>query len=195
MADSHLTGEKLLHQGNFITLKLLTYSDEDGNIRNWEGAFRTRSTPAVMILPVIRPDNEIVVIRQFRPPTGRYIWETPAGLIDPGEDAGTAALRELAEETGFSGKLLKVLPPSFSTSGLSGEAVYMAFVEINGAEYPKERKLETCFDESENIATYRVKLQDLNSFLLDAVSKGDGVDSKLLLISEMLSGVNECFKL
>ena len=195
MASSHIVGEKLLHKGNFIALKLMEYIDEKNIKRNWEAAVRTPSTPAVMILPVIRPDNEILIIRQFRPPAGRYVWETPAGLIDPGEDAGSAALRELAEETGFSGKLLKVLPPSYSSSGLSGEAVYLAFVEIDGNEYPPERKLETCFDESENITSYRIKMPDLNAFLLEAVNKGDGVDSKLLLISEMYSGGNECFKM
>ena len=195
MASSHIVGEKVLHKGNFIALKLLDYIDEDGVKRNWESAVRISSTPAVMILPIIRPDNEILVIRQFRPPTGRYVWETPAGLIDPGEDAGCAALRELAEETGFTGKLLKVLPPSFSSSGLSGESVYLAFVEIDGKLYPPERKLTTCFDESENITSHRIKMTELNAFLLDAVNNGDGVDSKLLLISEMYSGCNECLKL
>jgi 8-oxo-dGTP pyrophosphatase MutT (NUDIX family) len=185
MKSSHATGEKTLYSGRFLALNLIDYIDQDGVKRTWESAVRTPPTPAVMILPIIKPDNEVVVIRQFRPPTKRYVWETPAGLIDPGEEPGTAALRELAEETGFSGKLLKVLPQSFSSSGLSGESVYMAFVEIDGNEYPPERKLETDFDESENIATFRVKLNELNKFLLDAIARGDGVDSKLLLFSEI----------
>jgi len=148
---------------------------------------RNPPTPAVMILPLIRPDNEVVVIRQFRPPTGKYVWETPAGLIDPEETPAEAALRELAEETGFSGKLTKLLPPSFSSSGLSGEFVYMAFVEIDGREFPADRQLETHFDESENISTFRVKLPELRDFLQQQLDRGDGVDSKLLLYSEMVS--------
>ena len=187
MKSSCIVDEKPLFSGKFIALKLLSYEDESGVVRNWEAAMRNPPTPAVMILPVIQPDNEVVIIRQFRPPTGRYVWETPAGLIDPGEDVGDAALRELAEETGFSGKLLKVLPPSFSTSGLSGESVYMAFVEIDGKEFPRERPLYTNFDESENIATFRVQIPELNAFLLQKISEGDGVDSKLLLYSELMS--------
>jgi hypothetical protein len=66
----------------------------------------------------------------------------------------------------------------------------MAFVEIDGREYPPERTLQTDFDESENIATYRVKRSELNKFLLDAVSKGDSVDSKLLLYSEIYNNMN-----
>ncbi len=193
MKESVFTDEKLLYAGKYLALNLIDYIDQDGVARTWEAAVRNPPTPAVMILPIIKPDNEVVIIRQFRPPAKRYVWETPAGLIDPGEEPGNAALRELAEETGFSGRLLKVLPPSFSSSGLSGESVYMAFVEINGREYPPERKLETNFDESENIATSRVKLHELNKFLLDAVERGDGVDSKLLLFSEIYSAVNPQF--
>lgn len=185
MKQAQVSDKKVLYKGNFLALELVSYRDEEDRERCWEAAVRNPPTPAVMILPVIKPDNEVVVIRQFRPPTGRYVWETPAGLIDPGESAADAALRELAEETGYSGKLLKVLPPSFSSSGLSGESVYMAFVEIDGAEYPPDRQLQTDFDESENITTHRVKLTELNDFLLQAVSRGDGVDSKLLLYSEI----------
>ena len=186
MKKSTVIDRKTLYRGNFLTLDLIDYADENDCRRNWEAVARVGNTSAVMILPLIKPDNEVVIIRQFRPPTGKYVWETPAGLIDPGEDAATAALRELAEETGFSGKLQKILPCSYSSSGLSGESVYMAFVEIDGSEYPPERQLTTDFDESENITTYRVKLAALHKFLLDAVEKGDGVDSKLLLYSTLV---------
>lgn len=48
------------------------------------------------------PDNKekfVVVVLQFRPPLGQLSLEFPAGLIDEGESAEVAALRELAEET------------------------------------------------------------------------------------------------
>jgi 8-oxo-dGTP pyrophosphatase MutT (NUDIX family) len=187
MTKAYITGENVLCSGRFIALHRLNYIDDRNIERTWESAVRVNSTPAVMVLPVIKPDNEIVLIRQFRPPTGRYMWETPAGLIDPGEDVATAALRELAEETGFSGTVTRLLPASYSTAGLSGESVYMAFVEIDGSEFPPERKLETHFDESENITTYRVKLADLADFLLKKIEQGDGVDSKLLLYSQIIT--------
>lgn len=190
MKKSCVNSRKTLHSGKFLALELVSYSDEENRQRTWESAVRVAQTSAVMILPLIKPDNEVVIIRQFRPPTGKYVWETPAGLIDPGEDPAAAALRELAEETGFTGTITRILPPSYSSSGLSGESVYMAFVEIDGREYPPERKLQTDFDESENIATFRVKVNELNDFLLAAAANGDGVDSKLLLYSEMCSKIN-----
>ena len=46
-----------------------------------------------------KPD-EILIVRQFRPPIMRDVLELPAGLVDEGESCATAALRELKEETG-----------------------------------------------------------------------------------------------
>ena len=73
MALSAVNEENTLYSGNYLALDLINYTDEKGVKRTWESAVRTRSTPAVMILPVIRPDNEVVIIRQFRPPTHRYM--------------------------------------------------------------------------------------------------------------------------
>ena len=186
MKEAHIVEKKRLYSGKFLALELLSYEHDDGRLLSWEAAVRNPSVSAVMILPEIKPDDEIIVIRQFRPPTGKYTWETPAGLIDPGEDPAVAALRELKEETGYSGKLTRLLPPSYSTAGLTGESVYMAFVEIDGKEYPPERQLATDFDDSESITTYRIKKSELNDFLLNKISEGDGVDSKLLLYSELM---------
>jgi ADP-ribose pyrophosphatase len=46
------------------------------------------------------PDGRLPIVRQFRPAVGSETWELPAGLLEPGEHAETAARRELLEETG-----------------------------------------------------------------------------------------------
>lgn len=49
----------------------------------------------------VTTDDEVVLIRQFRFGSWRNELEIPGGMLDPGEDAATAAVRELEEETGF----------------------------------------------------------------------------------------------
>lgn len=57
----------------------------------------------VVIYPVWKAEpDKIVLIRQYRYPIGDVIYELPAGLIDEGENASQAAVREMKEETGFT---------------------------------------------------------------------------------------------
>jgi 8-oxo-dGTP pyrophosphatase MutT (NUDIX family) len=51
----------------------------------------------------VTPDDQVVLVRQFRAGSGRDSLETPGGLLDPGEDPGEAGARELLEETGYAG--------------------------------------------------------------------------------------------
>ena len=48
------------------------------------------------------PDGRLVLVEQYRHGAGRIMLELPAGDIDAGEDPAAAAVRELAEETGFA---------------------------------------------------------------------------------------------
>lgn len=54
-------------------------------------------------ITALTPDNEVVMIHQYRYGIHDYTTEIPGGLIDAGEEPLTAARRELREETGFSG--------------------------------------------------------------------------------------------
>lgn len=48
--------------------------------------------------------DRVVLVRQYRYPLGGYIYEFPAGLVEPGEDFHRAGIRELKEETGQIGR-------------------------------------------------------------------------------------------
>ncbi|PLX40483.1 MAG: NUDIX hydrolase [Deltaproteobacteria bacterium] len=50
----------------------------------------------------ITPKREMIFVRQYRHGISRDTLEIPGGVVDPGEKAGTAAVRELLEETGYS---------------------------------------------------------------------------------------------
>jgi ADP-ribose pyrophosphatase len=56
------------------------------------------------VMMAIDDKKRILLVRQYRLPAEKYIWELPAGKIDPGEKPLQAAKRELAEETGYTAK-------------------------------------------------------------------------------------------
>jgi len=73
--------------------------------------------------------DRILLIRQYRHPVGRLLWEIPAGLRDvAGEDPWATAQRELLEEAGYRARDWRVLADYFSSPGFSTERlrVYLA---------------------------------------------------------------------
>ena len=133
----------------WMRLETLSYhvapdtNDSSGNtLRKWDRAVRTTkksedSVDAVVILAILRYDNddpskdEIVCVKQFRPPVDAYTIELPAGLIDPDEDPARAAEREFKEETGYIGKVVSVSPPSFLSPGLTNESACLVRIEVD----------------------------------------------------------------
>ena len=85
MLPSQILEEKTLCRNRWTELVELTYRDEKNQIRHWEGVHRSSRSSAVVIVPRLVPSGSYVLIRQFRPPTGKYLLEFPAGLIDEGE--------------------------------------------------------------------------------------------------------------
>ena len=59
------------------------------------------TTDWVNVIPVT-PDNQIVMVRQFRHGSQEVSLEIPGGLVDPGELPEVAAARECLEETGYT---------------------------------------------------------------------------------------------
>ncbi len=70
--------------------------------------------------------DKVVLVRQYRYSIGGYIYEFPAGLVEPGEDHHLAGIRELKEETGLDLELLQVdamyEKPGFTTVGMTDES-------------------------------------------------------------------------
>lgn len=59
---------------------------------------------------------EIILQKQYRPPIDKVVIEVPAGLVDVGETAEQAAVRELKEETGYVGVVSETTPIMFNGS-------------------------------------------------------------------------------
>jgi ADP-ribose pyrophosphatase len=74
---------------------------------------------AVML--AIDEKKRILLVRQYRLPADRYLWELPAGKVDAGEKALQAAKRELAEETGYKARKWEKLASFFVSPGYVAE--------------------------------------------------------------------------
>ena len=99
--------------------------------------------------------------------------------FDPeGEIPEISAPRELYEETGYEGKIIRIFAPGFSSPGLSGETATFVLMEIDGSKYIDVIS-ETHQEDSENIEVFRVKSAEFYNFLQQAIERGDGIDSKL----------------
>lgn len=70
-------------------------------------------------------DRRVMLVRQLRYPLGREVVEFPAGKLQPGEDPGRAAARELAEETGWTAGVLERITSFYSTPGFCDEVLHL----------------------------------------------------------------------
>jgi 8-oxo-dGDP phosphatase len=84
--------------------------------------------------------NRVLMIKQYRHPVGRMLWEIPAGLRDhPGEDPLITARRELLEETGYRAGDWRVLADFYSSPGFSTERLRV-FLARDLEEVPEEER-------------------------------------------------------
>ena len=118
---------------------------------------------AIKILPYLKKDGKIFVylIREFRFPIAKQIYELPSGLVDEGEDPCDSARRELLEEIGAVAKNIeKVETSAYSSAGMSDESLEFYIAEIDHFE---NQRLEF----SEYIDIVEVELENIDKYLTD----------------------------
>jgi 8-oxo-dGTP pyrophosphatase MutT (NUDIX family) len=107
-----------LARGGIVTLRADMVRTPGGEIVGREVV----EHPGAVAVLAIDDADRILMIRQYRHPVGRQLWEIPAGLRDvPGEPPRRAAERELLEETGYRAASWRVLADYFSSPGISNE--------------------------------------------------------------------------
>jgi ADP-ribose pyrophosphatase len=79
---------------------------------------------SVVIIPRL-PNGRILLVRQFRHPARKHLWELVAGSLEPGEQIIHAARRELQEETGYRAGTLKRLFSFYPSPGFLTEKMHL----------------------------------------------------------------------
>lgn len=109
-------------------------------IRNDEGHESTREfvihPGGVSILARPTP-NEILLVEQYRYPTGETLLELPAGTLEPNEEPLVTAHRELEEETGYRADEMTLRASYYTTPGFTSELMYL--YEAKGLTFVGQR--------------------------------------------------------
>ena len=124
--DKTLVEKKISSEPVFDGVLLHVMKDEvelpngHKSVREW-----IKHPGAAAIIPLL-PDNQIILVRQFRYPVGQVTLEVPAGKLDkPGEDPVECAKRELSEETGYTAGKYWKLTTIATTVGFSDEYIHL----------------------------------------------------------------------
>ena len=133
-----VNGIKKLTDNRFLNLYELDASFRDGSRAPYYVASRRKTVdqlkavthdnhPDGVILYGVHGENrdKVVLIRQFRYPLNGYVYEFPAGLVEPGEDMMDAGIREMFEETGLNFAPVDggaYSRPFFTTIGMTDES-------------------------------------------------------------------------
>lgn len=130
-----------------------------------------RHRGSVVILATPAPDT-LVLIRQFRPVINRWIWELPAGSLDPGESPDSAVVRECEEEIGLTPRRVTALGSWFPTPGFCDEIMH--FYRCEDLVTPEG---PVSLDEDEQIEPATVSLSTAREMIAD----GRVVDMKTVV--------------
>ncbi|HEQ72144.1 MAG TPA: NUDIX hydrolase [Spirochaetia bacterium] len=167
----------------WVQFKQKVYLDADGTEKGWAYVERVNRQRAVFMVPIDPRRKQLLLIRQYRLPLEGYVVEFPAGLIDPGESPETTAVRELKEETGFTGELLELSRPLALSAGITNETAYLARMRV---DLDPARQVAQEVEAVEEIEVLIVPLQELRARLQEREKAGDVIDAKLFCLSQSL---------
>ena len=160
--------KKIVGHGRFLDL-----IDEGG----WEYV-RRHAASGVVVIVATTPEDELVLVEQFRVPVHKRVIELPAGLVgdhadSAGESLETGAERELEEETGFRATHWKMVAHGPSSVGLSAEMV--TFFRATGLT----RVGPGGGDETEAITVHVVPVSRVHAFIEEKAAAGLLIDPKV----------------
>ncbi len=137
-------GIRKILEGKFITRYDVDYVTAEGNPKTYEIISRNkdirtleelqnRKADSVVMILTDEKKERILVNREFRMAMGQWIYNFPAGLIDPGEAPEESARRELWEETGLNlVQITEMLDNSYSAVGFANERNICVFGIADG---------------------------------------------------------------
>lgn len=176
--EEKIEKRNILFRGHFLVLENLRVRLPNGRQADRE-VIRMRNSVAVLPLDDL---GQAILVRQHRPAIGRTLLEIPAGLIEEGETAEEAAIRECEEETGYRPLRLSRLLDYAHAEGYSTGMVRLFLA------HPVVHTGKIRLDETECLETAVLPLAGLREMMAD----NELLDSKTLL-AVLLAGHGKDF--
>jgi len=110
-----------IYQGRIFNVVVEKVTLPNGAVKDRE---IVRHPGAAAMVPML-DDGQIVLIKQYRHAVGGYLWEIPAGTLEPGEPPLKCAHRELIEETGYEPSRLEKLTEMLPAPGYTDEHIHI----------------------------------------------------------------------
>lgn len=133
--EKTVSSEKVF-EGRIIKVKVDKVKMPDGSTSTRELV----EHPGGVGIVAMTDNDEIILVKQYRKPLDKVIYEIPAGKLDPGEHHRTCGIRELEEETGLSAKVFDYMGFIYPSPGFTDEIthVYLAKELTQGETHPDD---------------------------------------------------------
>lgn len=132
-------GGRRAYTGRVISLDVDEVRFPDGSTGSLE-MIRHPGASAVVPLLDEADDPMVLLIRQYRYAAEGYLYEIPAGRLDPGESPSACAVRELQEETGYRAARVEHLFTMYTTPGFTDEKIHLFLaVGLSAGEAAREQ--------------------------------------------------------
>jgi ADP-ribose diphosphatase len=171
MPTSANLSSRRIYSGRIINLDIDTVRFPNGSTGELE---MIRHPGASAVVPFLADpmgdDPQILLLKQYRYAADEFLYEIPAGRLDPGEEPIDCARRELMEETGCEAERIEHLYTFYTTPGFTDEKIH-AFMAVGLTR--GESRHET--DEFITVETMTL------SYALGLIKKGEIKDAKTAL--------------
>jgi len=119
--ETEILSHTEVYSGKIVKLHVDVIHQESGESTIREVVLHPGGVAAVPVLD----DGRIVLIRQFRYPLRKYIWEIPAGKLDSGQTPHDTIARELEEEIGYTAGKLTEMCSFYTSPGFCDEVIHL----------------------------------------------------------------------